>query len=119
MPIRKDLIIPREIKKGKVLDEIFRNEFNGERANIQINESVKPFIWLENGENIRVNKNAKRCKNTGQFLLFGKDYIFRQNSLVLGNPQNVLVKDDSKTDEMPNYEEIEKENQIKHNSNLP
>lgn len=119
MPINKDIIIPKEIKKGKVLDEIFRNEFNGERANIQINESVKPFIWLENGENIRVNKNAKRCKNTGQFLLFGKDYIFRQSSLVLGNPQNVLLKDDSKTDEMPNYEEIEKENQIKHNSNLP
>jgi hypothetical protein len=119
MPIRKDLIIPREIKKGKVLDELYKNEFNGERTNIQINEQVKPFIWLENGENIRVNKNAKKCKNTGQFLLFGKDYIFRQSSLVLGNSKNVLVKDDSKTDEMPKYDEIEKENQIKYNSNLP
>lgn len=107
MPIRKDLIIPREIKKGKVLDELYKNEFNGERTNIQINESVKPFIWLENGENIRVNKNAKRCKNTGNYLLKAGDYIYRQTSLVLGEVDNQLLEDNSATKIPPDYAKIE------------
>jgi hypothetical protein len=119
MPISREIIIAKNVKKGSPLDDLFKDEFNGQCSNIQTKESVKPFIWLENGKNIRVNKNAKKCKNTGQYLLHNKDYIFRHSELILGNPKNEIVKDDSKTNEMPNYDEIEKQNQIKYNSNLP
>lgn len=109
MPVLTTMVSEKGFKVGGHLDTFLAKELAGASTNIQVEESTKPFTWLDEGKFIRVNKNAKMNKSgsEGKYLTVDGDYIFRQTSLVSGPPANVKVQHDSMIDEAPNYDVIE------------
>ena len=109
MPVLTTTVVEKGFKVGGYLDTFLTKELEGVSTNIQVEESTKPFTWLDEGKFIRVNKNAKMNKsgNEGKYLTVDGDYIFRQTSLVSGPPVNVKVQHNAMIDESPNYDVIE------------
>ena len=109
MPVLASEVENRKFEVGGVLDKFIADQLQGFSTNIQINESIEPFTWLEDGRFIRVNRNAKMNKSgdDAKYLLYDGNYIFRQTSLIVGNPNHVKIQHDGMTTEEPNYEALE------------
>lgn len=109
MPVLTSMVAEKKFKIGGELDGFLATELAGATTNIQVEESVKPFTWVDEDDKVRVNRNAKMNKSgeEGKYLTNGGNYIFRQTSLVTGSPNNVKVQHDDMIDEAPNYDILE------------
>lgn len=109
MPVLTTMVKEKGFKVRGFVDDFIATELAGESVNIQIEESTKPFTWLDEGKFIRVNKNAKMNKSgaEGKYLTLDGDYIFRQTSLVSGEPNHSRVQHDDMISEAPNYDVLE------------
>lgn len=109
MPVLTSMVAEKKFKIGGELDGFLATELAGATTNIQVEESVKPFTWVDEDDKVRVNRNAKMNKSgeEGKYLTNGGNYIFRQTSLVTGSPNNVKVQHDDMIEEAPNYDILE------------
>ena len=109
MPVLTSMVAEKKFKIGGELDGFLATELAGATTNIQVEESVKPFVWTDEDGKVRVNRNAKMNKSgeEGKYLTNGDNYIFRQTSLVTGTPNNVKVQHDDMIEEAPNYDVLE------------
>lgn len=109
MPVLTSMVAEKKFKIGGELDSFLATELAGATTNIQVEESVKPFTWVDEDDKVRVNRNAKMNKSgeEGKYLTNGGNYIFRQTSLVTGSPNNVKVQHDDMIEEAPNYNILE------------
>jgi len=108
MPISVEMFTKGKFAVGKFVEDCIADQLNGNTVNVQVNESDKPFTWME-GTTLRVNKNAKKNKSgeDGNYLTVGDNYIFRQTSLVAGPAKDVIIKHDGMTSEAPDYDVLE------------
>ena len=109
MPALTTMVKEKGFKVGGFVDTFIAKELAGTSVNIQVEEKTSLFTWLDEGKFIRVNKNAKMNKSgaEGKYLTFDGDYIFRQTSLVSGEPNHIKIQHDDMTEEAPNYDVLE------------
>lgn len=109
MPVLKTELELRKFEVGGTLDNFIKDQLQGFTTNIEVKESVEPSTWLEDGRFIRVNRTAKMNKSgdDAMYLLKDGNYIFRQTSLVVGEPNHIRLQHDEMTSEAPNYDVIE------------
>lgn len=111
MPVLTSMAKEKGFKVGGELDSFLATELAGAVTNIQVEESTKPFTWIDEQGFTRVNKNAKMRPGKdgaeGMYLTQNGNYIFRQTSLVIGTPNNVKVQHDNMVEEAPNYDILE------------
>lgn len=109
MPVLKTELEARKFEVGGILDNFIKDQLKGLSTNIEVKESIEPFTWMEDGRFVRVNKNAKMNKSgdDGKYLLKDGNYIFRQTSLIVGEPNHVNLQHNGMVDESPNYDVLE------------